>query len=1318
MAEGITESKYSITKLNGENYFTWKYKLKLLLIEKGVWSSIAGEKPSPVTAEWTRNDEKAQSAIGLNVDDMQIHLIRECISAKDVWNTLKDFYEKDTPSNRLHIVRKIMTSKLEEGGDAEKHITKMTELFQRLFALGDMDPEFFKSAALLGSLPESYDSLIIALEARTNSSELNSKVVSEKIVSEYRRRKEKGLYDAKDESALKVNITYKNSEDRTCYFCKQPGHIRNKCVKYREWLREKKSQDSEKTQKANLVTNTGSEEYLFLTNVSSGWLIDSGATCHVVKSKENFVSFSENNRDNVNTYGKTKLSSKGIGTICMKVLNEFQHISSVKVPNVLYVPDGGGNLLSVSKLTDAGFMVIFEKNTCKIYAENGTKQIAIGDKIDRLYKLREVQRANLVQDDVAAKCVHFWHKTLGHRDMQVVKNLQASGLVQDFKLTGCTNECNDNECEICLEGKITRAKFPKESLNSSEEVLDLVHSDICGPMQTVSPSGKRYILTFIDDKSKFTKIFLITNKNEALGKFKEFVEAAKTKFGRKVKNIRSDRGGEYTGNDFLAYLAKEGIGNQRTAPYTPQQNGIAERKNRTLVEMARCMLLDGKCGNEFWAEAVTMANYVQNRLPAKGIDKTPFEMWNGSKPNISHFMMFGARCFVHVPHQKRRKLDPTGMAGKLVGYDESSKAYRIYVPSTRKVIISRDVKFVDKHEMWSDEMGNKAAEINETTFENVIDMHSQIQAHDNDERDASEHGESEHGENEVPMLSDDDSDQFVDAEQEPEIVEEPQIVVRDGRRSSRVNKGVPPKRLIEEINMVCTEPKTYNQAISGNDRTNWMSAMKDEINSLHENGTWELIDLPRDVKPIGCKWLYKIKTDENGNTVRYKARLVAQGYSQKYGSDYDQVFAPVAKLTTLRIVLSLANKNGWYINHVDAKTAFLNGKLEEIIYMKQPPGFVSEGNENKVCILKKSLYGLKQAARSWNQALHDVLVKSGFVQSKADPCLYFQEENQLYTYIIIYVDDMSIISKSEAAIGKTTEILKAHFKIQNLGNIKYYLGLEITRDNGGNYAISQTKYINQVVEQYGLKDAKVSNVPLSVGYGKENGDNDDLLPDNDNYRKLIGCLLYIAVNTRPDIAASVSILAQKVSCPTQNDWLELKRVLKYLKGTKDLKLALSSIKQNGTCHAYADANWAEDKHDRKSNTGYIVFVCGGAVSWCSKKQSCVALSSTEAEFMALSEAAKEVIWIRRLLIELGEKFEMPTIIYEDNQSCLKLIENEKLSNRSKHIDTKKFFVKDHVDNGNINCKYCPTEEMIGDLMTKPLAAARIQKLANGCGLFN
>lgn len=339
MAEGTTESKYSITKLNGENYFIWKYKLKLLLIEKGVWSNVNGERPSPVTAEWTRNDEKAQSTIGLNVDDMQIHLIRDCVSAKDAWKTLKNFYEKDTPSNRLHIVRKIMTSKLEEGGDAEKHITTMTELFQRLYALGNMDPEFFKSAALLGSLPESYDSLIIALEARTNSTELNSNVVAEKIVSEYRRRKEKGLYEAKNESALKVNVTYKNSDDRTCYFCKQPGHMRRKCVKYTEWLREKKLQDGENTQKANLVTNSGSEEYLFLANISSGWLIDSGATCHVVESKESFVSFSENNRDNVNTYGKTRLLSKGIGTICIKVLNEYQHISSVKVPNVLYVPD-------------------------------------------------------------------------------------------------------------------------------------------------------------------------------------------------------------------------------------------------------------------------------------------------------------------------------------------------------------------------------------------------------------------------------------------------------------------------------------------------------------------------------------------------------------------------------------------------------------------------------------------------------------------------------------------------------------------------------------------------------------------------------------------------------------------------------------------------------------------------------------------------------------------------------------------------------------------------------------------------------------------
>lgn len=277
--------------------------------------------------------------------------------------------------------------------------------------------------------------------------------------------------------------------------------------------------------------------------------------------------------------------------------------------------------------------------------------------------------------------------------------------------------------------------------------------------------------------------------------------------------------------------------------------------------------------------------------------------------------------------------------------------------------------------------------------------------------------------------------------------------------------------------------------------------------------------------------------------------------------------------------------------------------------------------------------------------------------------------------------------------------------------------MEINRDKGGNYLINQRNYINQVLQQFGMNNAKESKFPLSVGYGKDNCD-DTFLKSNEEYRKLIGYLLYIAVNSRLDIAASISILGQKVTQPTQNDRIELKRVLKYLKGTVNFNLRLSETVCNDILCAYADANWAEDRSDRKSNTGFIIFVCGGAVSWCSRKQTCVALSSTEAEFMALCEATKEVVWTRRLLQELGEKLDQPTIIYEDNQSCLKLIETEKLSSRSKHIEPKKFFIKQHIDDKEVQGMYCSTELMLADMLTKPLSAPRMLQLTNSCGLCN
>lgn len=514
-------------------------------------------------------------------------------------------------------------------------------------------------------------------------------------------------------------------------------------------------------------------------------------------------------------------------------------------------------------------------------------------------------------------------------------------MVDGIKIEDCGIK---EQCEVCLKAKQTRLPFPK-STSDSNNVLDLVHTDVCGPMQTATMSGKRYLLTVIDDFSRYTVIYMLREKSEVEVKLKEYVAMVQNKFAMKPKIVRSDRGGEYTGEKVTSFLKSNGIQSQYTSPYTPQQNGVAERKNRTLIEMARCMLEEANLPRSFWGEAVSTANYLQNRLPTRAIETTPFEMWNKKKPAVAHCVPFGSKCYVHIPNEKRRKLDNTATQMVFVGYDENSKAYRCFDRSANKLVISRDVKFIDTVEISiSKKEKPKKRELSlDDQSENDVEFDSIC---DNSEEDSS---------GDIFIEEQPDSSGDTSIEEQP---------VFERRVSQRTTKGKPPKRYIDEINTVheIQEPKSYKEAITCEEKSKWIGAMQEEMKSLKSNGTWVICKLPNDRAAVGCKWVFKLKTNSAGVIVRYKARLVAQGYSQKFGTDYDQVFAPVAKQTTFRTLLALASKDNMMVRHIDAKTAFLNGHLKETIYMKQPPGFV-EG-EGLVCLLKKSIYVLKQAAKA------------------------------------------------------------------------------------------------------------------------------------------------------------------------------------------------------------------------------------------------------------------------------------------------------------------------------------------------------------------
>lgn len=394
---------------------------------------------------------------------------------------------------------------------------------------------------------------------------------------------------------------------------------------------------------------------------------------------------------------------------------------------------------------------------------------------------------------------------------------------------------------------MSRIKFSRSN-NRVKAKLDFIHLDVCGPMQTTTPSGKRYILTFIDDYSKFTAVYLIKEKLEIFGKFKEFTEMCKTMFNRKPKITRTNRGGEYMSTKFIKFLNQEDICYQRTAPYSPQQNGVAERKNRTLIKMARCMILEAKLENKFWGEAVIMANYIQHRLPATDIVRTPFENWYGTKPNLNFFKRFGSKCY--VPDERRKKLDSKATEAIFVGYDAISKAYRCYIPSNGKVVISRDVKFVYKTSDWKIRQ-DQFEEDNEITITHL----SKDEFYSADKDNMIEGDtiiDEASGNNQQPPTA------------QREINEE-NLSNNDGgveesklRRSTRSNFDVPSCRYIKEINVIkekVIESKTYNQAIHLEHKYEWIQAMKNEIESLQENAreTWKLVQLPKDRRAISCK---------------------------------------------------------------------------------------------------------------------------------------------------------------------------------------------------------------------------------------------------------------------------------------------------------------------------------------------------------------------------------------------------------------------------------------------------------------------------------
>ena len=1179
------------------------------------------------------------------------------------------------------------------------YIRSTLEMVEHLRGIGEEIQEFHVAALLLSGLPDSYENLVTALDARPDD-ELTLEYVKGKLVDEYKRRTEGSAPD-KSESALKTYDKSKNKssdkqrETRDCFFCKRTGHLKKDCRDWKAKVNELKKRGSYQKAKSAVSneenSSLSSDDVAFKATVgklsSEGWYIDSGATSHMTNDRSFFTEFRETKNEKVTVANGEHMMSEGVGDGFLDCVVSDEKFK-IPVKDVLYVPTLDTNLLSVKKLTRQGNIVKFEGDNCSIL--KGNKTYAEGKITDDLYQLN-CEMAKCVKQDPHQNCIHQWHRRLGHRDPEAVMKLSHEKLADNISIEACSARM---KCISCLKGKMTRKSFPKVSNNRAQQPLDLIHSDVCGPMSTETPGRKKYFLTFIDDCSRYTVVYLLHSKDEVSEKLQEYIAAVHNKFGRKPKVLRSDNGTEYTGQATQAVLKKAGIEFQTTVPYSPEQNGIAERKNRTLCESGRSMLFDADLATKYWGEAIVTACYLQNRLPTRATDKTPYEMWNGEKPDLQHIRVFGSKAYAHVPKEKRTKWDSHSAEGVLVGYNETSNGYRILNPSTGKVTICRSVVF--------DENFASSQKFIVVSGIGIQKASSDDERHECLKQDVT--------------LKDKDVEIEVDSE---ESITQTQVNddEKPVRRSKRQNKGIPAERLSYMARtQLLTEPESWKemQKLPEHEKLKWTKAADEEINSLKQLETWQLTELPPGKQAIGCKWIFKIKHDSEGEVHRYKARLVAKGYTQKYGEDYDATFAPVAKQSTFRTLLAVAAAKKMKVRHYDVKTAFLNGDITEDLYMTQPEGYVADGEEHLVCKLQGSLYGLKQSARAWNIKMNKLLLDNGFIRSKADQCLYSKFENSKWMYVLLYVDDLIIAHDDNEVITQFGHVINEHFAVTDLGEISYYLGIQIEREADGSFLLNQSAKIEAILSKFGMKDSKGASTPMDTAYPKLEGDY-DCLPNNDLYRQAVGALLYIGTTTRPDIAAAIGILCRRVSNPRQRDWYAVKRILKYLKQTADLKFKICAD-SNLELIGYADADWAGDINDRKSTSGYLYKLGNSLVSWSSKKQLSVALSSTEAEYVSAAYASQEAVWLRQLLNDLGIPPIQPTPIFEDNQGCIKLANNTNINARTKHIDVRHHHLRDLVDCDVINFVYCDTDNMIADALTKPLPRPKFEGFRHAMGL--
>ena len=1094
---------------------------------------------------------------------------------------------------------------------------------------------------------------------------------------------------------------------KECWYCGKRGHLKAEC--------QKKKRDEQRGHSWARWSPSGPNPSMgdsghrnvaamgaTVVNWDMDWVLDSGASNHITGNKDLLSNVRAADRNITVCFANGTIGeAQAMGDALLETDR-----ATIVLKGVLYIPTAAANLFSITTATGRGTKFNFGPTCCSI-RQHGRDIGAAKRGPNGLYYIPSLRdAATALAATPKPETAELWHRRFGHLGYHNLEALVREDMVdgikvpeRDFKAAKAV------VCEPCILAKHHKAPFPA-SKRESTEPLELLHMDLCGPMPVPSLGGSKYVATFLDDFSKLSIVRIITYKSETTTTVRKVLHLLENQTKRRVQAIRTDNGREYVNTELTQYLKSRGILHQTTVPYTPEQNGAAERLNRTLMERARAMLSDAGLPKELWAEAVNTANYIRCRSPAAKKLRTPWELFFGQKPDVSHMRTFGATAYSHLPEEKRQKLDNRSIRGVMVGYPDSTKGYRILLDN-QTVIISRSVIFDEGTGVTS--IGSKHA--------------PQWEADD------SESDPEEQAQEEQVLVHQELPEEPPDSDQP--AAPQPQTSLRRSTRAPRppsewwkqptaagANASFSSKcDTANATSATLMEPDTYEEAMASEEAEQWQQAMDEEIASLMANNTWTLEELPPGLQAIPVKWVFKVKTAANGGAERYKARLVAKGYRQREGIDFDEVFAPVSKYATLRTLLAIVAAEDLELHQLDIKTAFLNGTIEEDIYLQQPPGY-KEGPGNLACHLHRALYGLRQAPRQWHARLKQELEAIGFTESEADPGLFSYHSKEDTIHLLVYVDDILIAAQSLSSVEWAKSKVMTAFEARDLGEAQIYLGMLIERDRTRqSLKLSQQRMTTQLLSKYQMQDAKPKSVPLTASTKLTKDEGEPLDKHKYGFSQLIGSLMYLAVCTRPDIAQAVGALARYMTTPTTIHWAAALGVLRYLAGTRGQGICFGRGNSSDQLLGYCDSDYAKDLDTRRSTTGYVFILNGGAITWSSRRQQTVAASTTEAEYMAAAAATKEALWLRKLIDDLQRTVSTITI-RADNQGAVKLLKNPITSLRSKHINVIYHFARERVARKEVAFEYVKTEHMLADFLTKPVAEGKHTFCRDGLGLPN